>query len=230
MNYCWELDSQVPTSADVVFEIRRKQHNGVQIGNTETEDFSDWVEFGRADHHTPFGNAGTCVKFAETIYGGRGTAMTVQFRMRQGDAVLKTLTRLDFHGLNLDTAELHSQLHWVFQLHTFDIYPNMITTGTFRTDLSFTDPEARFVNVGMVSGLTASDLRVTNGTVANVVPDRGAIYVITVEPTTLGEPVTMTLPQGVVHGVGARITPGGENTFTRPNQESDTLAVQTAAP
>ena len=52
----------------------------------------------------------------------------------------------------------------------------------------------------------------------------------TVEPTTLGEPVTITLPQGVVHGVGAQITPEGKNTFTRPNKESNTLTVQTAAP
>ena len=88
----------------------------------------------------------------------------------------------------------------------------------------------RSTTVELVSGLTASDFQVTNGTVVNIVPDRGASYVVTVVPTTLGELVTVTLPQGVVLGVGERITPGGKNTFTRPNNGSNTLKVDTAAP
>ena len=50
----------------------------------------------------------------------------------------------------------------------------MIATGAFRIDLSFTDPDVRFLSVEMVSGFTASDFQVTNGTVVNVVPERGA--------------------------------------------------------
>ena len=85
MNLCWELGSQVPTSADVVFEMRWKHLIGVQIENTETEDFSAWAEFVRADDHTPCSDAGTCVKFAHTISGGRGAPIIIQFRMRQGE-------------------------------------------------------------------------------------------------------------------------------------------------
>ena len=125
---------------------------------------------------------------------------------------------------------MRARLSGVFPLHSFDGYPNRVATGAFRTDLLFTDPVARSTTVELVSGLTASDFQVTNGTVVNIVPDRGASYVITVVPTTLGEPVTITLPQGVVHGVGEQITPGGKNAFTRPNNVSNTLTVKTATP
>ena len=118
----------------------------------------------------------------------------------------------------------------VFHPHDFTSYPGDVATGPFRTDLTFTDPEVRATVVELVRGLQPSDFNISNGTVTNIVPDPGASYVITVVPAVLGKPVTITLPEGTVSGVGAAIHQDGRNDFTRHNNASNTLTVKTAEP
>ena len=228
VDLCWELGSPIPTDADVVFELRRKDYFSASIKNLDTEDFGIWREAEPGDDYTGCGD--TCIRFMQTLFSGRGGAWTYQARMRQGDTILQTSERLGVHVPNWDSAELDSELSGVYLPHRFANYPNEVATGIFRTDLTFTDPEVKFTTVELVSGLTASDFEVTNGTVTNIIIDQGGLYVITVMPTTLGVPVTIKLPQGRVHGVGSTITSDGRNTFTRPNNASNTLTVQTAEP
>ncbi len=228
VDLCWELGSPIPTDADVVFELRRKSYFGASIEDLDTEDFGIWREAEPGDDYTGCGD--TCIRFMHTHFSGRGGAVTYQARMRQGDTILNTSERLGVHTPNWDSAELDSELSGVYLPHRFANYPNEVATGIFRTDLTFTDPEVRFTTVELVRGLTASDFQITNGTVTNIIIDQGGLYVITVMPTTLGVPVTIKLPQGRVHGVGSSITSDGQNTFTRPNNASNTLTVQTAEP
>ena len=228
VDLCWELGSAIPTDADVVLELRVKNFFGGSIKNLDTEDFGVWREAEPGDDYTSCGD--TCIRFMQTHLSGRGGAATYQARMRQGDTVLNTSERLEVHSPNWDSAELDSELGGVYLPHRFADYPDEVATGIFRTDLTFTDPEVRFTTVELVHGLTASDFEVTNGTVTNIIIDQGGLYVITVMPTTLGVPVTINLPQGRVHGVGSTITSDGRNTFTRPNNASNTLTVQTAEP
>ena len=228
VDLCWELGSPIPTDADVVFELRRKDYFSASIKNLDTEDFGIWREAEPGDDYTGCGD--TCIRFMQTLFSGRGGAWTYQARMRQGDTILQTSERLGVHVPNWDSAELDSELSGVYLPHRFADYPNEVATGIFRTDLTFTDPEVKFTTVELVRGLTATDFQITNGTVTNIVIDQGGLYVITVMPTTLGVPVTIKLPQGRVHGVGSTITSDGRNTFTRPNNASNTLTVQTAEP
>ena len=81
-------------------------------------------------------------------------------------------------------------------------FPDQMATGTFRTDLVLTDPEVSGVMVDAVRDLELSDFEVSNGVATAIQVSSGGVYVITVEPTTLGQPVTVSLPANRVTGVG----------------------------
>ncbi len=228
LDLCMQMPTPVPTDQDVVFEWRRKPYYGVPFKNIGTEDFDDWIEFARGGRHTSCG--ATCIRFTLTLNSGRGAGTTYQARARQGETILATSRRLEVHHPNLSDAELNTELSGVFYPHDFTSYPGDVATGIFRTDLTFTDPVVRATAVELVEGLQASDFHVNNGRVANIVPDPGASYVITIVPTTLGDPVIISLPQGTVFGVGPAFNADGTNAFTRPNNASNILTVQTAIP
>ena len=228
LDLCMQMPTPVPTDEDVVFEWRRKPYYGVPVKNIGTEDFDDWIEFARGARHTSCG--ATCIRFTLTLNSGRGAGTTYQARARQGDTILATSRRLEVHHPNLSDAELNTELSGVFYPHDFTSYPSEVATGIFRTDLTFTDPVVRATAVELVEGLRASDFHVNNGTVINIVPDPGASYAITIVPTTLGDPVIISLPQGVVLGVGSAFDADGTNAFTRPNNASNVLTVKTAKP
>ena len=228
LDLCMQLPTPVPTDEDVVLEWRRKPYYGVPVKNIGTEDFDDWIEFARGGRHTSCG--ATCIRFTLTLNSGRGAGTTYQARARQGDTILATSRRLEVHHPNLSDAELNTELSGVFYPHDFTSYPGDVATGIFRTDLTFTDPVVRATAVELVEGLRASDFHVNNGTVINIVPDPGASYAITIVPTTLGDPVIVSLPQGVVLGVGSAFDADGTNAFTRPNNASNVLTVKTAIP
>ncbi len=228
LDLCMQMPTPVPTDEDVVFEWRRKPYYGVPVKNIGTEDFDDWIEFARGGRHTSCG--ATCIRFTLTLNSGRGAGTTYQARARQGNTILATSRRLEVHHPNLSDAELNTELSGVFYPHDFTSYPGDVATGIFRTDLTFTDPVVRATAVELVEGLRASDFHVNNGTVINIVPDPGASYAITIAPTTLGDPVIISLPQGVVLGVGSAFLADGTNAFTRPNNASNILTVKTAIP
>ena len=226
VDLCWQTSTPIPTDEDVIFEMRWKPFFGVPIDKTDTEDFREWQEFARGNNYTSCPSM--CVQTTHTISSGRGGGATYQLRMRRGDTILKLSSQLEVHAPNLDYAELDAELSGVFHPHDFTSYPGNVATGPFRTDLTFTDPVVRATVVELVRGLQPSDFNISNGTVTNIVPDPGASYVITVVPTVLGKPVTITLPFGTVSGVGAAIHQDGRNDFTRRNNASNTLTVKTA--
>ena len=228
VDLCWQMLTPIPTDEDVIFEMRWKPFYGVPIDETDTEDFREWLEFARGNNYTSCPSM--CVRTTHVTSSGRGGGLTYQLRMRRGDTILGISSRLEVHAPNRNDAELDVELSGVFHPHDFTSYPGDVATGPFRTDLTFTDPVVRATVVELVRGLQLSDFNISNGAVTNIVPDPGASYVITVVPTVLGKPVTITLPQGTVSGVGAAIHQDGRNDFTRRNNASNTLTVKTAEP
>ena len=66
--------------------------------------------------------------------------------------------------------------------------------------------------------------------VPDIEPDAAAVYLISVTPIALGQPVTIQLPANKALDVGAAITSDGKNTYTRNNAASNTLTVKTTVP
>ena len=159
-----------------------------------------------------------------------GVANVFQMRIRQADLVLATSPELAAHAPVGDAVALNANLGGVFLPDSFDSYANGVATGPFRMDLEFVNPVSSPLATEAVRGLEVQDFAVGNGTVNGIAIDGAGVYVITVTPATLGQPVTISLPANKVQGVGEGITSYGRNTFTRNNSESAARVIETAAP
>ena len=158
----------------------------------------------------------------------QGQAVVYRLRLRQGETVLETSAELKAQAPNRNDSSLEADLSGVFLVCTFDSYRDSIATGTFRTDLTFTDPVVRALVTEAVQGLETQDFEITNGRVTDIVPDEANVCVITVEPTTLGQPISIRLPSNNVHGVGEGITANGRYYCTRSDSASNSLVVETS--
>ena len=231
LDICWNLGRPVPTGTDVVIETTR------WFPWTWTDDYNlpvqepplNWKTIGRGDDYVACGGMDNCIMYSNSNLF-RGAAMAYAMRIRQGDTVLYRSPRLRIQAPNWNDSPLLAELSGVLLPAGLMSYPDQVATGPFRTFLGLTDPEVSGVIVELVRDLELSDLEVTNGDVTAINIFSSGEYVITVVPTRLGEPVTISLPANRVTGVGEGLTAEGENIYTRGNTASNALTVETEVP
>ena len=225
LDICWDLGNAIPSESDVVIEMRSIGFFDYPWGESE-----EWYEVARGDSYTQCPTVGTtCIRHTKGQLQP-GVANVFQMRIRQADLVLATSPELAAHAPVGDAVALNANLGGVFLPDSFDSYANGVATGPFRMDLEFVNPVSSPLATEAVRGLEVQDLAVGNGTVNGITADSAGLYVITVTPATLGQPVTISLPANKVQGVGEGITSYGRNTFTRNNSESAARVIETAAP
>ena len=217
---CWDAGSPIPPGSDVVIEAR------VRLFWIYPEPFGPWTAVARGDDFTPCGDgaAGVGLERAGLL---RGTALTLEIRIRRGTEVLAVSPQLELQAPNADTAALNATLSEPVDEENGHVLDP--PTGPFVMELSFTDPDVHALTAEAVMGLEAEDFEVTNATVT-VEAWNGSTYKVAVTPITLGEPVTVRLPAGSVLGVGEGLTADGANTYTRPNAASNLIATDTGVP
>ncbi|MCY4557051.1 MAG: cadherin-like beta sandwich domain-containing protein [Chloroflexi bacterium] len=232
LDICWDLGRAVPTDADVVIEASSRYlwEWTVDFDLPVQEPAPVWKAIARGDDYVACGEMDTsCIKFSDAdIF--RGAPLTYDLRIRRGDTVLARSPRLRTQAPNWDDSSLNAELYSVLLPDKLESYPDQVATGPFRTDLELTDPEVSGVMVEAVKDLELSDFEVTNGVATAIQVSSGGVYVITVEPTTLGQSVTISLPANRVTGVGQGLTADGENNYTRGNTASNTFTVETREP
>ena len=232
LDICWDLGRAVPTDEDVVIEASSRYlwEWTVDFDLPVQEPAPVWKVIGRGDDYVACGEMDTsCIKFSNgDIF--RGAPLTYDLRIRRGDTVLSRSPRLRTQAPNKNDSPLNAKLSSVLLPDKLESYPDRVATGTFRSDLELTDPEVSGVMVEAVKDLELSDFEVTNGVATAIQVSSGGVYVITIEPTTLGQPVTISLPAGRVTGVGEDLTEDGENIYTRGNTASNVFTVETKEP
>ena len=218
VDICWETGAAIPTGHTVVLEARSRGFWDYP------EPFSVWKAVARTA--CPSGSA-TCVQ--HTVSGlARGWAFTYEMRLRQGANVLTLSPQVRLQAPNSNASALNANLS--------DPLDNVswrgvdVATGPFLLELAFTDPHMQLLATEAVQGLDTTDFAITNGTVTSLTAWQGGTYRVEVTPTTLGQPVTISLPANTVLGVGESITATGANTYTRNNTASNTITLQTAVP
>ena len=222
LRLCWDLGVAIPTGRDVVIEFRKKEYWDSDATYTE------WQEIARGHNYTPCSsNPGTCLRHT-LLDLVRGVPAIYQMRIREGSSVVATSGPVIGQAPNYDDSALNAWFGGCFQLGGF--VNCGIPTGDFWVDLEFTDPETTNLTTERVQGFHTSDLVVTNGSVTSVAPIKGGQYQVVIQPTTLGEPVTIHLPANRVKGVGEGVSAIGGNNFTRDNTATDTVTIQTAVP
>ncbi len=230
LDICWDLGRAVPTDADVVIEASSRYlwEWTLDFDLPVQEPAPRWKIIARGDDYVACGETDTCIKFSDgDIF--RGAPLTYDLRIRRGDTVLSRSPRLRTQAPNWDDSPLNAKLSTVLLPDKLESYPDRVATGTFRSDLELTDPEVSGVMVEAVKDLELSDFEVTNGGATAIQVSSGGVYVITIEPTTLGQPVTISLPANRVTGVGEGLT-DGENNYTRGNTASNIFTVETKEP
>ena len=231
VDICWDLGRAVPTDADVVIEASSRYlwEWEVDFDLPVQEPDPRWEIIARGDNYVACPETVTCIKFSDDD-NFRGAPLTYDLRIRRGDTVLSRSPRLRTQAPNWNDSPLNAELYAVFLPDKLESYPDRVATGTFRTDLELTDPEVSGVMVEAVKDLELSDFEVTNGVATAIQVSSGGVYVITIEPTTLGQPVTISLPANRVTGVGEDLTEDGENIYTRGNTASNLFTVETKEP
>ncbi|MCY4417312.1 MAG: hypothetical protein OXE87_13540, partial [Chloroflexi bacterium] len=232
LDICWGLGRAVPTDEDVVIEASSRYlwEWEVDFDLPVQEPDPRWEIIARGDNYVRCGEMDTsCIKFSDDD-NFRGAPLTYDLRIRRGDTVLSRSPRLRTQAPNWNDSPLNAELYAVFLPDKLESYPDRVATGTFRSDLELTDPEVSGVMVEAVKDLELSDFEVTNGVATAIQVSSGGVYVITVEPTTLGQPVTISLPANRVTGVGEDLTEDGENIYTRGNTASNIFTVETKEP
>ncbi len=230
LDTCWDLGRAVPTDEDVVIEASSRYlwEWTVDFDLPVQEPDPRWKIIARGDDYVACGETDTCIMFSDgDIF--RGAPLTYDLRIRRGDTVLSRSPRLRTQAPNWDDSPLNAKLSSVLLPDQLESYPDRVATGTFRSDLELTDPEVSGVMVEAVRDLELADFEVTNGVATAIQVSSGGVYVITVEPTTLGQPVTISLPADRVTGVGEGLT-DGENNYTRGNTASNVFTVETKEP
>ena len=231
LDICWDLGQAVPTDEDVVIEASSMYlwEWTVDFDLPVQEPAPRWKAIARGDNYVKCGEMDTsCIKFSNSdIF--RGAPLTYDLRIRRGDTVLSRSPRLRTQAPNKNDSPLNAKLSSVLLPDQLEPYPDRVATGTFRSDLELTDPEVSGVMVEAVKDLELADFEVTNGVATAIQVSSGGVYVITVEPTTLGQPVTISLPANRVTGVGEGLT-DGENNYTRGNTASNVFTVETKEP
>ena len=223
LDLCWDVGIAVPSGDDLVIEFRSKGfwYDGDQ--------FNRWRQVAHGDDYTPCTTGvNTCIKHtAKELL--RGKPRTFELRMRRGSRLLTGSSHLQAHAPNSDDAALNAELSGCFPM---DGEPKHCgrATGRFWMDLEFTDPTTMILDTEIVDGLEASDFEITNGTVVAAEPWAAHLYRVVIDPTTLGQPITISLPAATVLGVGEGITPDGRNNYTRPNAASNTVTIRTRVP
>ena len=231
LDICWDLGRAVPTDADVVIEASSRYlwEWEVDFDLPVQEPDPRWEIIARGDNYVRCGEMDTsCIKFSDDD-NFRGAPLTYDLRIRRGDTVLSRSPRLRTQAPNKNDSPLNAKLSSVLLPDQLEPYPDRVATGTFRSDLELTDPEVSGVMVEAVKDLELADFEVTNGVATAIQVSSGGVYVITVEPTTLGQPVTISLPANRVTGVGEGLT-DGENNYTRGNTASNVFTVETKEP
>ena len=222
LRLCWDLGVAIPTGRDVVIELRKKEYWD------SDSTYSQWTEVARGDNYTRCSsNPGTCLRHT-LLDLMRGGTEFYQMRIREGSTVVATSGPVIGQAPNYDDSALNAWFGGCFQLGGF--VNCGIPTGDFWVDLEFTDPETTNLTTERVQGFHTSDLVVTNGSVTSIAPIKGGQYQVVIQPTTLGEPVTIHLPANRVKGVGEGVSAIGGNNFTRDNTATDTVTIQTAVP
>ena len=217
LDFCWQSGMTIPTDGNVVIERRWK------FGwRDRNESYRGWAEVGTGDGYTGCDLSTSCVQFtAGSLW--RGADMTFQMRIRRGGEVLMMSPELEIQAPNSDGADLKAELTYLERVSTPE-------TGPFWLQLVFTDPLVEIFTTERVQGLEAPDLQVSNGTVTEVGYSKNGVYRVVVEPSTLGLPVTVSLPANTVKGVGEGLSPAGGNVYTRDNTASNAVALETAVP
>ena len=223
LDLCWDIGIAVPPGNDVIIEYRTK---GFWYPGDE---FDRWRQVAHGDAYTPcVSGDDTCVKHTvkELL---RGEPRTFELRMRRGSKLLAGSPHLLAHAPNSDDAALNAKLSGCFPMDGKPIDCGT-ATGRFWMDLEFTDPTTMVLGTETVIGLESSDFEITNGTVVAAEPWAVHLYRVVIDPTTLGQPITISLPANRVLGVGEGITPDGRNNYTRLNAASNTVTIRTGVP
>ena len=223
LDLCWDVGITVPPGDDVIIEFRTKGfwYDG--------DPFTYWRQVAHGDDYTPCTSGiNTCVKLTmkELL---RGEPRAYELRMRRGSTVLTGSPHLMAHAPNSNDAALNVKLSGCFPM-TGPPEDCGRATGRFWMDLEFTDPSTMILTTETVHGLETSDFEITNGTVIATGPWDAHTYRVVIEPTTLGEPVTIRLPAATVLGVGEGITSDGLNNYTRDNAASNLATIRTRTP
>ena len=217
IDVCWVPGITIPARQGVKIEVSYRQ------GWDYPARFGSWREVAQGDSFTQCGAGGVLVTIDKRYRGSAFTGLIRLYRGRGGQFAISPL----FHA---QTPNANGAVLNAFLSEPMDETGMVVetATGPFLLELYFEGPQEPLLTVELVKGLASEDFEVTNGMVTGIEEWSGMTYTVIVTPTTLGQPVTIKLPAGTVKGVGPTIEDGG-NTYTRDNEESNEVTVQTAA-
>ena len=206
IDICWNVGSPIPTGSDVVIEFRVSHFHD----NPEAfEAFSEWTEVagGNQFKRCP-GGEDTCMKSTHTGLF-RGAAETYELRIRRNSTVLAKSPLLKTHAPNSDSNPFEPRLSAAGSPGSRRRVDE--AEGPFEMALFFTESYGEGFNGLFLTEavpclgsdalcLEPADFDITNGIVTAVAVRDDCCYKVSVTPTALGQPVTISLRAGTVKG------------------------------
>ena len=128
-------------------------NKGLESG-ASFEIVSKWIEIAQDDNYTQCPGVGnTCVHITHDNQGSGftpGVSIIFEMRIRRAASVLATSPKLEAVVPIHDTEPLNANLSGVLLPSSFDSYGVGVATGSFRTDLEFTNPRFAALNTKRV--------------------------------------------------------------------------------
>ena len=235
IDICWDVESAIP--GDVVIEMRSRNHWDAPY--EPNEQFTKWQRVERGNSFTPCDVAAeTCVKATQGFLY-RGEPRTYELRIRRGTTLLAKSPRLKAQAPNRSTNVFEPRLARDSDTGSDGAVGQ--PSGPYNLKLAFSEeyPEDYFLNIWRTETvpclgseaqcLEPQDFDVTNATLT-IKAWREGLYRIEVTPTTLGRPVSVSLPANKVKGVGEGVEADGTNQYTRYNVASNEVVTPTSTP
>ena len=235
IDICWDVESAIP--GDVVIEMRSRDHWDAL--HEPYVRFTKWQRVERGNSFTPCDVAAeTCVKATQGFLY-RGEPRTYELRIRRGTTLLAKSPRLKAQAPNRSTNVFEPRL--ARDVDTGSDGAVGQPSGPYNLKLAFSEeyPEDYFLNIWRTETvpclgseaqcLEPQDFDVTNATLT-IKAWREGCYRIVVTPTTLGQPVSVSLPANKVKGVGEGVEADGTNQYTRYNVASNEVVTPTSTP
>ena len=235
IDICWDVESAIP--GDVVIEMRSRDFWDAPYEPYVR--FTKWQRVERGNSFTPCDVAAeTCVKATQGFLH-RGEPRTYELRIRRGTTLLAKSPRLKAQAPNRSTNVFEPRLARDYDTGSDGAVGQ--PSGPYNLKLAFSEeyPEDNFLNIWRTETvpclgseaqcLEPQDFDVTNATLT-IKAWREGLYRIVVTPTTLGQPVSVSLPANKVKGVGEGVEADGTNQYTRYNVASNEVVTPTSTP